>query len=983
MGYFQTNAAKLALRLKPKEGKPGLRQCQVGAYWATLAHFTASNDPAMIVMPTGAGKTALMMLLSFGLEACRVLVITPAIILRDQTYEKFRTLDDLVEAGALPQSIKKPKTHAQEGRITSKNIWTELRKFDVVIATPHTTSRGYHNEIVKPPQDLFDLVFFDEAHHAKAPSWDILLQDFSKSKCVLLTATPFRLDRQRLPGRIVYYYPIGRAIESGIYRPIQYHPITAPVPTKRNQLLCEKAKELLNSEKAAGRRTKILIRTDRVAKSRPIIDLYRSQGLRVSEVNYMRTLRENNSVLEDIKKDALDGVVCVGMLGEGLDIPELKIAILHDPPKSFPFTVQFIGRVSRPLRGRVGRAHVVADPDEIRARKTSEELRRLYRRDQSWHQLVPRLVEDVVGPILRQDQALVPGLMTGAINPTEISPFFSARLYKVPEKRLNLTPRLKLESAINFFQIAPIDEAFLGLITETVKKPPWATRLELESVAYDLHLYYYHRPSETLFESTTSDVIAAKIRAQIVPDMPKRLGGEELIKVMQGRGALDYLMVGLANALGRCAALPTYKILMGQEVQGAVNPSEGRVFVSGHALARLHAENETRGIANFQGRVWSIKRAALTEYVGWCKEIGKEILKNRSAKTLREFPFLLNPRRVINFPDTPIEVIFNPFYVTHSFSFIRSIPAEEPTVLPIASPRFELQKLARDRNKLHLGFVPSEGQVIPLTYDLGKDIWETCGGASYTVKVDTGSGVESWPLHEFLSQYPPYIYLRNGGLIVSGQVYQPSFTYAELPKGCFIKGIDWAQCDVKVEFCDPDRGIQPQRGKKSIHDWLEQRLISDTTGAAAVFKDHGAGEIADFVVLDPRPKKISFYHCKSADRRDKRPGANIGQLKDVLHQVLRSVAWIRKPDFPGEILRRIEGAARRPDSKLVKGTVDTIKNLREAFIPSAWKYDVVIVQPGLDCEKVRKQRNTNILLLNCYEWLRHIDAGLAIMCYCG
>jgi superfamily II DNA or RNA helicase len=37
--------------------RPGLRNAQVGALHAVAAHWTVSTKPALIVMPTGTGKT--------------------------------------------------------------------------------------------------------------------------------------------------------------------------------------------------------------------------------------------------------------------------------------------------------------------------------------------------------------------------------------------------------------------------------------------------------------------------------------------------------------------------------------------------------------------------------------------------------------------------------------------------------------------------------------------------------------------------------------------------------------------------------------------------------------------------------------------------------------------------------------------------------------------------------------------------------------
>jgi superfamily II DNA or RNA helicase len=119
----------------------GLRNCQLGAYWAVWSHFTSAAKPALVSLPTGAGKTALMMALSFGLKASRVLIITPAATLRDQTAEKFRHLDDLRSAGSITRSVPSPTVRSNTQQLSTRKAWLELRSADVVVATPKTTSR--------------------------------------------------------------------------------------------------------------------------------------------------------------------------------------------------------------------------------------------------------------------------------------------------------------------------------------------------------------------------------------------------------------------------------------------------------------------------------------------------------------------------------------------------------------------------------------------------------------------------------------------------------------------------------------------------------------------------------------------------------------------------------------------------------------------------------------------------------------------------
>ena len=45
----------------------------------------------------------------------------------------------------------------------------------------------------------------------------------------------------------------------------------------------------------------------------------------------------------DFVSGKLKGVIAVDMLGEGFDLPNLKVAALHHPHKSLAVTLQFMG----------------------------------------------------------------------------------------------------------------------------------------------------------------------------------------------------------------------------------------------------------------------------------------------------------------------------------------------------------------------------------------------------------------------------------------------------------------------------------------------------------------------------------------------------------------------------------------------------------------------------------------------------------------
>jgi superfamily II DNA or RNA helicase len=86
-------------------------------------------------------------------------------------------------------------------------------------------------------------------------------------------------------------------------------------------------------------------------------------------------------------------VVCVDMLGEGFDLPELKIAAFHDIRKSLAVTLQLAGRFTR-TRPDLGEATFIANDADVNVR---DELRKLYSKDPDWNVLLPDMAEKITG----------------------------------------------------------------------------------------------------------------------------------------------------------------------------------------------------------------------------------------------------------------------------------------------------------------------------------------------------------------------------------------------------------------------------------------------------------------------------------------------------------------------------------------------------------------------------------------------------------
>ena len=269
--------------------------------------------------------------------------------------------------------------------------WERCRERDVVVGTPMVLSHG--NEGVDPvPLDLFDLLIFDEAHHLPATTWTTLHQRLEHVPSVLLTATPFRNDKQRLPGDIAYAYPLRRAVARGVYQPVSFVPMAPAVPAQRDAALASKAVERLRARAHRDAGSRLLIRTDTKAHADELVAVYASAGAKVATVldrTSGRTVRTYlQRLADDTHNEPLDGLVVVGAMTEGFDFPRLKVAAYHRPHRTLGPTLQFIGRLARV--GDVG-GELVAFAEDV-----SDETAVLYRDDAIWEELLPAMVDSSV-----------------------------------------------------------------------------------------------------------------------------------------------------------------------------------------------------------------------------------------------------------------------------------------------------------------------------------------------------------------------------------------------------------------------------------------------------------------------------------------------------------------------------------------------------------------------------------------------------------
>ncbi|SNT44757.1 Type III restriction enzyme, res subunit, partial [Granulicella rosea] len=189
-------------------------QKEAFAALVNFAHEETAEREVGIVLPVGCGKSGCITITPFAFKAKRTLVIAPGLSIASQLRDDFDpalptmfyTKCRILDGEPFPEPV--------EIRGTSTNA-ADLEEADVVITNIGQLQGAANRWLQNLPYDFFDLIVFDEGHHNVAASWDTLRSKFPAAKIVNFSATPARADGKLMAGRIIYSYPIFRAIQEG------------------------------------------------------------------------------------------------------------------------------------------------------------------------------------------------------------------------------------------------------------------------------------------------------------------------------------------------------------------------------------------------------------------------------------------------------------------------------------------------------------------------------------------------------------------------------------------------------------------------------------------------------------------------------------------------------------------------------------------------------------------------------------------------
>lgn len=350
-------------------------------------HFqdAAAAREVGIVLPVGCGKSGLIAVAPYAVDARRVLVIAPGTRIRGQLGNDLRANSETnfyERCAVLGQDAEFPETAVvASGRINLDDI----RHCDFAVANIQQIAGEENRWLDELDQDFFDLILVDEAHHNTAASWQQVKARFPAARIVNFSATPMRADGGLMEGRVIYSFPVLRAIEAGyvkrlrakMLRPTELRFVDRSGGQERmigpdevrqlgetdaefrrgivmsdetlGSIVDQSISELRRLRQETGEaRLKIIASAVNLDHCIQITEAFRARNLRAAYV-HSREGQANDRVFQQLENHELDAIVQARMLGEGFDHPFLAVAMVGSIFANLSPFVQFVGRIMRAI----------------------------------------------------------------------------------------------------------------------------------------------------------------------------------------------------------------------------------------------------------------------------------------------------------------------------------------------------------------------------------------------------------------------------------------------------------------------------------------------------------------------------------------------------------------------------------------------------------------------------------------------------------
>jgi superfamily II DNA or RNA helicase len=941
----------------------GLRPPQIGALHAISAHFAVGQvfEPATIVLPTGTGKTETMLAAQVYLRLKRSLVVVPSLQLRSQIARKFISLGVLPSVGVIPSDLVGPRVAViTTGIRTIDNANAIADSANVIITLPNTL-RASDEQAASAIESMCTDLMVDEAHHVTAQTWAGIKASFVDKRIVQFTATPFRRDEKRVDGKIIFNYKLGDAQQAGYYRQINL--ITVEDygdEDARDTTIAKSAVAALRRDLADGFDHVLMARTRTKERAQSVYEIYAELAGDLSPVLvYSGPGRKgaNDRALDDLHLRATTHtriVVCVDMLGEGFDLPNLKIAALHDAHRSLAIALQFIGRFTRNgITGTVGEATVVAN---IADHEMEKDLADLYAEGADWDHIIKRLSEErIEEELLLQkivDALKQRGNLHSHLSLWNLRPSLSAQFYRTscdtwnPERYKSALPR----NTSTWYSVSD-DSNLLVAVSCAEREIGWGKFDALFDIVYDLIIIRWHEDTKSLrLYASDYDGVNAEVMAKAVTDSRTELiCGPAIFNI------LNNVELPLVKSLGssRIGAI-SFTSYFGPNVTDGLALIE-KAQSELNNIACLGYENGDRvvwGGAARRGKVWQQRHGSLNEWIAWTDQAYRKVSTQNedAANIVRDF---LRPVRLGQpHSSAPIAVQWGEQAQTR-FADRQFVVANDQQV-PIYLVSLNLASVEAD-GSINIEIATDHGTstyrlVISDRIDAGYRYEHIDGDG---VRFQKARNAEPVPIEQYLQIDPLIIRYADGTYSYNCFHIPIRLEAAEFPVDR-IEAWDWADVPLNSESMHKD-------ANRMTIQYRTMEVLKDEYDL--IFNDDGCGEAADLVCLKDVSEtaiRLCLVHCKGA--HGGRISADIRNFYVVCGQAQKSIA-VKHAGMQSlylDLKRREDLWARDGATRFLKGGIKLLSYFKEKARRAKVEFEVILVQPGASLATI--SRDARVLL---------------------
>lgn len=307
-----------------------------------------SNDNAVIVLPTGAGKSIVIANLVAPLEG-KTVILQPSKEILEQNYEKYSRYGkaSIYSASAGEKII---------GRVTFCTIGSIINKKHLFV--------GLKN------------ILIDECHlvNSEGGMYQEFINYFREANVLGLTATPYRLSQTsegpqltfltrstpRIFNRILYYVQNNTLFDAGFLAKLEYYSFDVidrsklelnssgtdftPASLSRYYKSIDMPSRIIKyAMHILSKKPNLLIFCALITEAQQVVKRIPGAVLLTSDTKK----EERERILSQFKKGIIKCVVNVGVLTTGFDYPELEAVLMARSTMSLSLFYQIVGRAMR------------------------------------------------------------------------------------------------------------------------------------------------------------------------------------------------------------------------------------------------------------------------------------------------------------------------------------------------------------------------------------------------------------------------------------------------------------------------------------------------------------------------------------------------------------------------------------------------------------------------------------------------------------